>query len=65
MASAGGTHDAESPRSEQGPLPPLPLGQRLYDNMFLLLASGILIMVLVYTGWGVWEILTLPPATLP
>jgi hypothetical protein len=44
---------------------PPPLGQRLYDNMFLLLALGVVIMLLVYTGWGLWELVTMPKATLP
>jgi hypothetical protein len=44
---------------------PLPLGQRFFDNIHLLLGLGILIMVVLYTGWGMWEILTLPKATLP
>jgi hypothetical protein len=44
---------------------PIPLGQRLYDNPFLLLVAGIVIMVVFYTGWGLWEILSLPPAPLP
>jgi hypothetical protein len=42
-----------------------PLGQRLLDNMFLLLIVGIAVMLVVYTGWGLWEITSLPPATLP
>jgi hypothetical protein len=42
-----------------------PLGQRLFDNVFLLLAVGMLIMFVVYTGWGMWEILSMPQATLP
>ncbi len=42
-----------------------PLGQRLFDNVFLLLGLGLLIMFVVYTGWGVWELLTMPKATLP
>ena len=54
----------ESPRAGEGS-PEVPLGQRLYDNIFLLLIAGIVVMVVVYTGWGLWEILTLPPATLP
>ena len=45
--------------------PEVPLGQRLVDNVFLLLAAGIVIMLIVYTGWGLWEVLTLPPAQLP
>jgi hypothetical protein len=44
---------------------PVPAGQRLYDNVFLLLAAGVVFMSLVYTAWGLWEVLTLPPATLP
>lgn len=43
----------------------VPLGQRLFDNVFLLLALGLLVVFVLYTGWGLWEILTLPPATLP
>lgn len=43
----------------------VPLGQRLYDSPFLLLVAGILVATLVYTVWGLWEILTLPQATLP
>ena len=44
---------------------PVPLGQRLFDNVFLLLAAGILVMVVFYTGWGLWEIMTLPSGRLP
>ncbi|HEU5174901.1 MAG TPA: hypothetical protein VFT96_09125 [Gemmatimonadaceae bacterium] len=58
MATA---HGPESPPNDE----PIPLGQRLYDNMFLLLVLGIVIMVAVYTGWGIWEIATMPAGTLP
>lgn len=43
----------------------LPLGQRLYDNWPLLMVAGIAIMAVVYTGWGIVEIFTMPPAQLP
>jgi hypothetical protein len=43
----------------------MPLGQRLFDNWLLLMVAGILIMAVIYTGWGLWEIATLPTATLP
>ena len=43
----------------------IPLGQRLFDNVFLLLAAGLLVMFLLYTGWGLLEILTLPQGRLP
>jgi hypothetical protein len=43
----------------------IPLGQRLFDNVFLLLAAGLLIMFVFYTGWGLWEILSLPQGVLP
>jgi hypothetical protein len=43
----------------------IPLGQRLFDNMYLLLALGLLVMLVVFTGWGMWEILAMPKGTLP
>ncbi len=42
-----------------------PLGQRIFDNPFLLLVAGILVMGVFYTAWGLWQVLTLPPAPLP
>ena len=45
--------------------PALPLGQRLYDNWFLLMIAGIVIMAVIYTGWGLWEVATMPIAELP
>jgi hypothetical protein len=42
-----------------------PLGQRLLDRPFLLLAAGLVVMFLFYTGWGLWEILSLPAGELP
>jgi len=44
---------------------PIPLGQRLYDNMYLLLALGVLVMLVVFTAWGMWEIMSMPQDTLP
>ena len=54
-----------APRDEalEGETPPL--GQRLFDNVFLLLIVGNLIMVAVFTGWRLWELATMPVATLP
>ncbi|MBZ0112208.1 MAG: hypothetical protein K8J08_07100 [Thermoanaerobaculia bacterium] len=43
----------------------IPLGQRLFDSPFLLLWSGLLVMFLFYTGWGLWEIFSLTDAPLP
>ncbi len=42
-----------------------PLGQRLLDRPFLLLAFCIVVMFGFYTIWGMVEILSLPQATLP
>lgn len=42
-----------------------PLMQRLFDNIWVLLILGVVIMFAVYTGWGMWEILTMPTGTLP
>lgn len=42
-----------------------PLGQRIFDNMYLMLFLGVLVMFVVFTGWGLWEIATMPKGTLP
>jgi hypothetical protein len=41
---------------------PVPWMQQLLDNPFLLLFLGVLIPMLVYTLWGVIDILTIPAA---
>jgi hypothetical protein len=43
----------------------VPLGQRLFDNWILLLIVGVLVVGVLYIGWGLYEILSLPQATLP
>jgi hypothetical protein len=43
----------------------VPLGQRLFDRPFLLLAAGLLVMFLFYTGWGLLEVFSLPADRLP
>jgi hypothetical protein len=43
----------------------VPLGQRLLERPFLLLAAGLAVMFGFYTIWGLVEILSLPPAPLP
>jgi hypothetical protein len=55
-----------SPHAQDPPaVDSVPLGQRLFDNIFLLLAAGLLVIAVLYTGWGLWEILSLPQALLP
>ncbi|MBL8352458.1 MAG: hypothetical protein JNL87_19345 [Burkholderiaceae bacterium] len=41
---------------------PVPFMQQLLDNPFLLLFLGVMVPMLVYTLWGVIDILTLPVA---
>lgn len=43
----------------------VPLGQRLFDNVFLLLIAGLVVMLAFYTAWGLWEVLTLDRSPLP
>jgi hypothetical protein len=43
----------------------VPLGQRLLDRPFLLLIAGLLVMAVFYTGWGLFEILSMTPSPLP
>ena len=61
--------DHEQPDSETAPESPspreIPLGQRLFDSPFLLLIACMLVMFVFFTGWGLWEIMSLEPATLP
>ena len=54
-----------SPNDSPEPIEKLPLGQRLFDNMYLLLALGLIVMFVIFTGWGMWEILSMPQSTLP
>jgi hypothetical protein len=54
----------QKPQSEH-PGESTPFGQRLFERPFLLLIAGIVVMAISYTLWGLWEILTLPPAPLP
>ena len=45
--------------------PEIPLMQRLFDRPFLLLILGVAVVGVFYTLWGLFEILTMPQATLP
>lgn len=45
--------------------PDIPFFQRLYDRPFVLLALGFAVMLVLFTGWGLWEVMSLPQATLP
>jgi hypothetical protein len=38
----------------------VPFMQKLLDNPFLLLFLGVMVPMIVYTAWGVYDILTLP-----
>ncbi|MBL8327369.1 MAG: hypothetical protein JNJ71_00865 [Rubrivivax sp.] len=40
----------------------VPWMQQLLDNPFLLLFLGVMVPMILYTAWGVWDILTLPMA---
>lgn len=41
---------------------PVPMMQKLLDNPFLLLFLGVMVPMIVYTLWGVIDILTVPLA---
>lgn len=56
--------DEQRPEEHRGD-EPIPLGQRIYESPFLLLVLGVLVMFIFFTGWGVWEIMSLTPAPLP
>jgi hypothetical protein len=48
--------------SDHDQVEPVPLMQQLLDNPFILLFLGVMIPMVVYTLWGVIEILTVPLA---
>jgi hypothetical protein len=66
-AMAEGPLDPGERERADGPERPdeIPLGQRLFDRPFLLLAACIVVMFVFYTGWGLLEIASLEPAPLP
>ena len=45
--------------------PEIPFLQSLYDRPFVLLGICFAVMLVLFTGWGLWEIMSLPIATLP
>lgn len=55
--------------SEHPPAPDtsseVPFLQRLYDSPFILLTIGLVVMFILFTFWGLWEVMNLPQATLP
>ena len=51
------TIDPDEPQDE-----PVPMMQQLLDNPFLLLFLGVMIPMVVYIVWGVFDILTVPLA---
>ncbi|MBK6321216.1 hypothetical protein [Candidatus Aalborgicola defluviihabitans] len=54
------TPDSNHPADD--PNEPVPLIQQLLDNPFLLLFLGVMIPMIVYSLWGVIDILTVPLA---
>ena len=56
---------ASQPPNSVQPSEEVPLAQRLFDNWALLMIAGIVIMLVIYTGWGLYEVLTMPRAELP
>lgn len=46
--------------SESTDSTPIPAGQKFYDNIILLLVLGVVIPTLVYTVWGLVEIMNIP-----
>jgi hypothetical protein len=52
-------------RSTPDTPPEIPFLQRLYDRPFVLLAIGFTVMLVLFTGWGLYEVYSLPTATLP
>ena len=50
------------PQHDDDETAPIPWIQQLLDNPFLLLFLGVFMPMVIYTVWGVYDILTLPIA---
>ena len=57
--------DQDHSAVQEAPPEEVPLGQRLMDRPFVLMAFGFAVMLIFFTLWGLWEINSLPVATLP
>lgn len=56
------TDHSQASQHADNPNEPVPLMQQLLDNPFLLLFLGVLVPMVVYSLWGVIDILTVPLA---
>ena len=59
---AGPQADAAVHSADEVPEEPIPAMQQLIDNPFLLLFIGLAVPTVLYTIWGVMEIVALPIA---
>jgi hypothetical protein len=50
--------DNDARVEDEGAANPWP--QRMLDNLWLLLALGIVVPAVLYLGWGLWELAELP-----
>ncbi len=55
-------HTNASTHATDDPNEPVPMMQQLLDNPFILLFLGVMIPMVVYSLWGVIDILTVPLA---
>ena len=55
----------DTPGASPDSQPAVPLLQRLYDSPFILLGIGLIVMLVLFTFWGLWEVANLPQAPLP
>ncbi len=55
-------HTPASPHAVDDANEPAPMMQQLLDNPFILLFLGVLVPMVVYSLWGVIDILTVPLA---
>jgi hypothetical protein len=56
------SHSNSADAVHDDPNEPVPFMQKLLDNPFILLFLGVMVPMVVYTLWGVIDILTVPLA---
>jgi len=56
------TDPSQEPQTVQEEEPPVPIGQVLFDNIFLWFLLSFVIAVVFYNVWGLFDLLRVPVA---
>jgi hypothetical protein len=55
-------HPSDAPTTGPPEVEPIPLMQRVYDNIWLLFAASMVVVMGSYLAWGLIDLALVPPA---